>query len=341
MEEHSYETFKPICPVWEKDRHSACDRMSFLSLKLCTLVTEFASSTAEWLSLTCWVFEAGGGVLVHAGMSLVWAAVYVAWGLPDVSLRWSERPLLKRVSVQCCKITLHSHFLLPPPFLTSSPVYPLGQWEKKVKTEGFSTPGSVAQDPIHLLPLLQDDFIFQIHKYFPVKAPEVQERACAWLSSVSDLRPLRHRLAPQCACYKNPVMRVMCSVSHCEGSWRGYIGLSRCLGQVKEVAFPNKVDSWIKSLQTWWSFGVNGWSLKSGGGSIGIDMELGRRAIKVLFLELQSTIWADHSFRDKTVIVGHTLFVQRPLSRWNRESGVFKIPGEMAKWVNNWEHKQT
>lgn len=86
---------------------------------------------------------------------------------------------------------------------------------------------------------------------------------------------------------------------------------------------------------------MNGWSLKSGGGRIGIEMELGRRAIKVLFLELQSTIWADHSFRDKTVIVGHTLFVQRPLSRWNRESGVFKIPGEMAKWVNNWEHKQT
>ncbi len=41
------------------------------------------------------------------------------------------------------------------------------------------------------------------------------------------------------------------------------------------------------------------------------------------------------------MIVGHTVFVQRPLSRWNRESGMFKIPGEMAKWVNNWEHKQT
>lgn len=83
------------------------------------------------------------------------------------------------------------------------------------------------------------------------------------------------------------------------------------------------------------------WVVTKKWGSIGIEMELRRRAIKVLFLELQSTIWANHSFRDKTVIVGHTLFVQRPLSRWNRESGVFKIPEEMAKWVNNWEHKQT
>jgi len=105
-------------------------------------VTEFASSTAEWLSLShVKSFEARGGVLVHAGMSLVWAAVYVARGLPDVSLQWSERPLLKRVSVQCCKITLHSHFLLPPPFLTSSPVYPLGQWEeKKSKQRGSVRP---------------------------------------------------------------------------------------------------------------------------------------------------------------------------------------------------------
>lgn len=60
IEEHSYETFKPICPVRVKDRHSACDRKSFLPqkkkklvVKLYNLVTEIASSTAEWLSLKC------------------------------------------------------------------------------------------------------------------------------------------------------------------------------------------------------------------------------------------------------------------------------------------------
>lgn len=84
---------------------------------------------------------------------------------------------------------------------------------------------------------------------------------------------------------------------------------------------------------------MNGWSLKSGGGRIGMVTEFGRRGIAISGITEHHL--ANHSFRDKTVIVGHTLFMQRPLSRWNRESGVFKIPGEMAKWVNNWEHKQT
>jgi len=82
---------------------------------------------------------------------------------------------------------------------------------------------------------------------------------------------------------------------------------------------------------------VNGWSLKSGGGRKGVVTEFGRS----YFWNYRAPSGPKHSFRDKTVIVGHTLFTQRPLSRWNRESGVFKIPGEMAKWVNNWEHKQT
>lgn len=66
-------------------------------------------------------------------------------------------------------------------------------------------------------------------------------------------------------------------------------------------------------------------------------LELGRRAIPGITVHYLG----HHRFRDKSVIEGHTLFVQRPWSRWNRESGVFKIPGETAKWVNNWEHKQT
>jgi len=80
-----------------------------------------------------------------------------------------------------------------------------------------------------------------------------------------------------------------------------------------------RIDTRIRSLHTWWSFGVNGWSLKSGGGRIGVVTEFGRS----YFWNYRAPSGPNHSFRDKTVIVGHTLFTQRPLSRWNRESGVF------------------
>ncbi len=90
----------------------------------------------------------------------------------------------------------------------------------------------------------------------------------------------------------------------------------RLLSEIEEDSRPGGLLEWVV--------------YKKGVGRIGMEVELGRRVLR-----------PDHSLRDKTVIVGHTVFVQRPLSRWNRESGVFKIPGEMAKWVNNWEHKQT
>lgn len=84
-----------------------------------------------------------------------------------------------------------------------------------------------------------------------------------------------------------------------------------------------------------------GWFTIKGVGRIGMEVELGRRVLRCYSWNYREPSGPDHSLRDKTVIVGHTVFVQRPLSRWNRESGLFKIPGEMAKWVNNWEHKQT
>lgn len=130
---HISTQLRPFQTSGLSERHLICDWIYIFSqkvvAKLYILVTSLPALPLN-VSLTCLVFEANGGVLVHAGMSLVWAAVYVARGLPDVSLRWSERTQLKRGSVQCGEITLHSHFLLPPPFLTSSPVYPLGEWEK-------------------------------------------------------------------------------------------------------------------------------------------------------------------------------------------------------------------
>lgn len=86
---------------------------------------------------------------------------------------------------------------------------------------------------------------------------------------------------------------------------------------------------------------MSGSFTKKGVGRIGMEMKLSRRVLRCYSWNYRAPSGPDHSFRDKTVIVGHTIFVQRPLSRWNRESGVFKIPREMAKWVNNWEHKQT
>lgn len=207
--------------------------MSFLSQKSGSYAVYFG----DWVcQLYCWM------ALSHM-LSLLRLAVgcWCMLGCPwcELLFMWPEDCLMCRcdgVRDHCWKESLCS--AARSPYTDTSCFRPLSSQaaqcthlaseKKKVKTEGFSTPGSAAQDPIHLPSLLQDDFIFQIHKYFPVKAPEVQEQACAWLSSVSDLRPLRHRLAPQCACYKNPVMRVMCSVSHCEGSWRNYEGLSRC-----------------------------------------------------------------------------------------------------------------
>lgn len=60
--------------------------------------------------------------------------------------------------------------------------------KKKTKQRGSVRPAAPAQNPIHLPLLLQDDFIFQIHKYSPVKAPEINARAnacfslCCWRS---------------------------------------------------------------------------------------------------------------------------------------------------------------
>lgn len=33
--------------------------------------------------------------------------------------------------------------------------------------------------------------------------------------------------------------------------------------------------------------------------------------------------------------------MQRPFSTWDKKPGLFKIPGEMVKWVNNYKDKQT
>lgn len=214
-------------------------------VKLYILVTSLPASPLN-VSLTCQVFEANGGVLVHAGMSLVWAAVYVARGLPDVSLRWSERTQLKRGSVQCREITLHSHFLLPPPFLTRSPVYPLGEWGKKSKQRGSVRP-TVQDRTLFIFPAAQDDFIFRIYKYFPMKALEIQEKSpCLTFLSASNLRPPRgqHCLAPQCGCYKNAVVLVMCSVSHRKGSWRCWEGFLR----PGRLPFPTMKDFLMKSF---------------------------------------------------------------------------------------------
>lgn len=190
---------------------------------------------------------------------------------------------LKRVSVQRYKITLHSHFLLPPPFLTSGSVYPLGQWgeKKKVKTEGFSTPGSAAQDPIHLPPLLQDDFIFQIHKYFPVKALEIQERARAWLSFLSVIWGLRATSWLLCVCFVEILSFRWCAVSV---TARGLDGANKGLSE----------EGWVGRS---WPGGLLGAYKIKDDHRVSMELEKGRRIIEVLFLELQSTIWAQPQFR--------------------------------------------
>lgn len=53
---------------------------------------------------------------------------------------------------------------------------------------------------------------------------------------------------------------------------------------------------------------------------------------------------ADHSAGDKACEIeapSRAVFMQRPFSTWDKKQGLFKIPGEMAKWVNNCKDKQT
>lgn len=201
----------------------------------------------------------------------------------------------------------------------------LASEKKKVKTEGFSTPGSAAQDPIHLPLLLQDDFIFQIHKYFPVKAPEIQERAYAWLSSVS---PIWGLWGTVWLLGVRVIKILSCGWCAVSVTARGLKGATKVHQDVwDKLPFP-KMERTLQS------------SHSRPGGLLGWVVE-GSRVLRCYSWNYRAPSGPDHSLRDNTVIVGHTVFVQRPLSRWNREAGVFKIPGEMAKWVNNWEHKQT
>lgn len=250
---HSYGTFKPIHPFWVKDGHSACDRVCnfFLKkavVKLYTLVTEFASSTAEWLSLS------------H--MSTLWGWLWGAgacWDVPGVSCclcgprtAWCVAAMEREAAVEKSLCTaLQDHLTQPLPASApfphkrlSVPTWPVRG--KKVKTEGFSTPGSAAQDPIHLPPLLQDDFIFQIHKYFPVKALEIQERACAWLPSLSVIWGLWGTSWLLCVCFVKIMSFRWCAVSV---TARGLKGPTKvCL---KKDVFPINEEDTLDLVVFW------------------------------------------------------------------------------------------
>lgn len=53
---------------------------------------------------------------------------------------------------------------------------------------------------------------------------------------------------------------------------------------------------------------------------------------------------ADHSSEDKAREIeapSRAVFMQRPFAMWDKKPGLFKIPEEMAKWVNDYKDKQT